>query len=180
MKYRKEDLPKLIILSLVLVAAVIWAVLANVKALKRFSSAAAQQAAEQKRAATEAETSQRAPRTLLAALAPVPPPTRDPFEPIIAPRWQREHRASSPEPRSARPPLPPTLPPLPGMADSEALHLSGIIYGPPSIAVIRQGEEAHILKQGDALPGGLRVETITRTSVTLRGRQGTFVLRLGG
>ena len=183
MKYRKEDLPKIIVLSLVLVAAVIWAVVANVRSFQRYAggrspgtgaAGAGTSAATQQAAPTSTATP---PAMWAGLLTPVPPPSRDPFDPVIAPRWQREASRSTPEPSTPAPPA--AVPPLPGSTVGDSLHLTGIIYGPPSIVVIRKGEDAHILRQGDYLEGGLRVDNVTRNSVTLRDRQGSYTLRLG-
>lgn len=178
MKYRKEDLPKIIVLSVILAAAVVWAVVANVKAIRQsraraeaMESAAGERAAADLRAA-RAET----PLKWAGLLTPVPPPSRDPFDPVIAPRWQRERRAAPKQTKPAATPR--TLPPMPGSSDS-ALHLAGIIHGQPTVAVIRRGEDSFIVEEGQYLEGGLRVESIAVNRIRLRDRNGTYTLRLG-
>jgi hypothetical protein len=189
MTFRKEDLPKIIALSLVLVAALIWAVFATLKSYHHYAGggSATARAPEAKGPTAPGQPgptgSAAAPSNMLAGLlTPVPPPNRDPFDPVIAPRWQQE-ATSRPTPEEAKPePSPlPVLPPLPGAAAGEkgVLHVTGILLGAPPIVVLRRGDQPYIVKQGDYVEGGLRVESIRRDSVTLRDRQGAYVLRLG-
>jgi len=188
MRFRKEDLPKIIGLSLVLVAAVIWAVVANVRTIQRYSGARAPAATA---GGTEtgtpgqqaAGTQTGAPPAMWAGLlTPVPPPSRDPFDPVIAPRWQRERSTPAPQPSSTTPSPLPAPPPLPGSAagDKGALQLIGIIVGQPTIVVMRRGDQPFFVRQGEYVEGELRVTNVTRDSVTLRDRQGSYTFRLGG
>ncbi len=189
MQYRKEDLPKIIALSVLLVAALIWAVSATLKSYQRYAGAgsATGQAPGITGTAAAGRPGPTGPTTassnmLAGLLTPVPPPNRDPFDPVIRPRWQEEaaSRPTVEEPKPTPTPLP-VLPPLPGASagDKEALHVTGIVMGAPSIAVLHRGGQPYIVKQGDYVEGSLRVENVTRNSVTLRDRQGTYVLRLG-
>jgi len=189
MKYRKEDLPKIIALSVVLVAALIWAAFATLKSYHHYVGGGPATARAPGTAGLTAPGQQgpkgsttASSKMLAGLLTPVPPPNRDPFDPVIRPRWQQEtaSRPTVEEPKPAPSPLP-VLPPLPGAAgvDKGVLHVTGIVLGAPSIVVLHRGDQPYIVKQGDYVEGSLRVESVTRNSVTLRDRQGTYVLRLG-
>jgi hypothetical protein len=62
-----------------------------------------------------------------------------------------------------------------------SLQLTGVIDGQPLMAIL-QGEKAHyIVQEGDAVPGGYRVASISLQRVVLHGRdRSSTVLRLGG
>jgi hypothetical protein len=193
MKYRKEDLPKIIVLAVILLGVLIWIGISYFREVRKLHAkmAAADQAIH---AAERAQLKPGAQETGLAStlanvIAQVPPPTRDPFDPIIPPR---NLVAASTARQSLQPPkretmaVLPTLPPLPNSeasgaaGDREALQLTGIIMGPPTIVVMRRGNDHYILHPGDLLEGRLRVESVGRNAVTLRDRQGSYTLRLGG
>jgi len=118
---------------------------------------------------------------LAALVTPVEPPKDDPFRPIIPPR---RHSQAAPTPTNTestdRPAL---LPPMPNSSSSvgrkSQLYLAGIIVGNPSTAVLRWGEDHYVVREGDYLDNDLRVQQITKDSVTLRGGGSTYVLRLG-
>lgn len=81
-------------------------------------------------------------------------------------------------PGSSTPGAPPvSVPPAPSLA----VQLTGVIRGEPPMAIL-EGEQAHyIVQEGDPLPGGYIVATISQQKVILRGGGGnTLVLRLGG
>jgi hypothetical protein len=198
MKYDKKDRTKILVLVAVLVA--VWAVIGI-----RFAVLSARHKAELARnAQTQAGGQQQStpapggpgaqpgsggsPTLRLAALvAPVSPPTNDPFHPIIAPRTSVARLA--PEPSAGRrqqgpETAPPTLPPMPGADSSgrsgDSLQLTGIIQGTPSTAVLRLGDSHFVVKEGDVLDNSLRVQKITKTTVTLRDGRTSYTLRIGG
>jgi hypothetical protein len=199
MKYRKEDLPKIIVLVIILVAVVIYIGVAYSRGMRKMH-AQLEAAHRQLHAAQGAQ--QRNPQqdrlasTLASVVAQVPPPTRDPFDPIIPPRNVMGAQAARPSAgRPASRPssgqtmaMLPTLPPLGGSetsagtpASRDTLQLTGVIVGPPSLVVMRRGEEHYILHQGDVVEGtNLRVNAVTRDSVTLRDGRASYTLRLGG
>jgi hypothetical protein len=195
MRYDKKDRTKILVLVAVLVA--VWAaigirfaVLSRQHKAELARSAQAQAGGRQQTAPSPGGQlpSGGSPTLRLAALvAPVSPPTNDPFHPIIAPRTSVARLA--PEPSAGRrrqepEPAPPTLPPLPGADSSgrggDTLHLTGIIQGTPSTAVLRLGENHFVVKEGDILDNSLRVQKITRTTVTLRDGRTSYTLRIGG
>jgi hypothetical protein len=191
-KYNKEDLPKIAILSLVLAALVIYIVVSFIKLSAKAQRDLAAHEAEHARAAAAGPRAPGAvitPGTVSPAVAalinPVAPPDRDPFSPVISPR-RPSAVAAPPAPRpKPGPPGPLVLPPLAGGAAgpqpaSNLPSLTGIIVGTPTLAVIRRGEDHFIVKQGDELPGRVRVQAVTRNSVTLRDSKGEYTLRLGG
>jgi len=194
-KYQKEDLAKIIALSVVLCGVVVWIIVGYVQGSRKLQKkmAAAAEAHRKAHAAEVArpggQTTRRiaSARSVAGLMTPVPAPSRDPFRPIIPPRWTATRAtASGPANTNREPPAAlAALPPLAGGASARAtrsrdvLQLSGVILGTPSIAVLRRGDEAYIVRQGDYIEGGLRVETIERTSVTLRDKQQKYVMRIG-
>jgi hypothetical protein len=62
----------------------------------------------------------------------------------------------------------------------DQLQLTGIILGTPSTAVLRLGDDHFVVKEGDLLDSTLRVQKITKTTVTLRDGRTAYTLRLGG
>jgi hypothetical protein len=182
-KYDKKDKPKVIVLFLVLIG--IWAFIGIYFGVLSRREEAKEAAAETRRqAATQAAQlvqrggqSAMSPSLRLAALvAPVEPPKDDPFRPIIPPR------SSAPRPsQSSKPDQEPILPPPPdGLGyHSSNLHLTGVIIGNPSTAVLRVGEEHYIVREGDWLDNRLRVHQIAQEGVTLRDARSSYVLRLG-
>jgi len=57
--------------------------------------------------------------------------------------------------------------------------VTGIITGTPNTAVLRVGDEHHVVREGNWLSNRIRIEAIDASSVTLRDSQGTYVLTLG-
>lgn len=197
MKYNREDLPKIIVLGLVLVALIAYIGVSYSKLSSRYREQEAKHRAQHPPTAggqaTAGTPGNQAPMTpaVAALIAPVVPPGRDPFSPVIPPRrWSSapSAAASGGAKGGKKAPLAPVLPPLVGVgvgtgtvsSHDTVLALTGIILGPPTLAVLRRGEDHFIVKQGDQLPGRFRVQAITRTSVTLRDGKQEFVLRLGG
>ena len=195
MRYQRQDLPKIMVLGLVLIALVAYIGVSYSKLSSRYAEKAAAHEREHARAALGSQASpnaQGAPAPISAAvtalIAPVPPPERDPFAPVIAPRRPYAASATPSAKASRRTPPEPVLPPLSegeaggqrASARESILALTGIIVGPPYLAVLRRGEDHFIVKQGDQLPGRFRVQAITRNSVTLRDGKQEYVLRLGG
>lgn len=197
MKYDRKDLPKIIALSMILIALLVYIGVvysqsrAKMRAdMERHRAGHAQEAASAAAGAGRAAAAPSVSPLVTALLAPVPPPDRDPFDPVIPPRSQY---TSAPAPASSRPSRTeapselPLLPPVsegsgpfPSSRTQDVLTLSGIILGPPSLAVLRRGEEHFIVKAGDQIAGRLRVQSISRDTVTLRDARREYVLRLGG
>lgn len=195
MRYDKKDRTKILVLVAVLVA--VWAaigirfaVLSRKHKADLARSAQAQTGGRQQPAPSPGGQlpSGGSPTLRLAGLvAPVPPPTNDPFHPLIAPRTSVARLAPEPSARRRQQepePVPPTLPPMPG-ADSpgrggDRLQLTGIIQGTPSTAVLRLGDNHFVVKEGDVLDNSLRVQKITRTTVILRDGRTSYTLRIGG
>ena len=202
MKPDKQSRTKTIILVVILVA--VWAVIGiRYIALSRYWKAkTAAQAAQQhtllagdedhaapsspasaaSSTASSGQPAEAAPSLRVAALvAPVPPPKSDPFKPAISPRTTRRATSSSAAARPEAPSLVP-LPPPPTSspsADRNTLRVSGIIMGDPSWAVLRVGDEHYVVREGYRLENNVTVQTIDRSSVTLRDSRGTYTLRLG-
>jgi len=128
-----------------------------------------------------------APRTgprVASLISPLPPPGRDPFHPLVLPRSSGAAAvpaAGASEEESGAPPL--SAPPMPLEAYPSStggvLRISGIVLGTPSIAVLRRGESHYVVREGDWLEGQLRVQGISRSTVTLQEGKKTYVLRLG-
>lgn len=188
MKYNREDLPKIIFLSVILLGVLIfigvrYAQVAGEHKARLAAQEARREAAEQAAQAAQASPVAQTAAAVEALIRQVPPPERDPFRPVIPPRI-RGTAATTQTPQ--QPDAPPTPPPpvTPGAPDlpplrGAALHVTGIVAGTPTVAVLRFGEEHYVVREGDVLNGGLRVQTIAASTVTLRDSQNTYVLRLG-
>jgi hypothetical protein len=188
MKYSRQDLPKIIVLSIVLAGVLVYIGVTYAKlSAKNKALLEAEHRAHERAAAAYATAIARASGagpspTVAALLNPTPPPQRDPFRPLIAPggyRQTQETARSEPTENTSS-----ALPPLPGPEttagrSSNVLRVTGIVVGRPSVAVLRRGEDVFIVQPGDVLNGGLRVQSVSRTSVTLRDNQRSYVLRLG-
>ncbi len=181
MKYDKKDKTKLIVLAAALL--VLWAVIGiRYVVLHRHWEAKVKAEESRTHAHPAAVANPSRPSLRLAALVtPVPPPERDPFHPVIAPRRRGAAQPAAPrsvDQHASVPSLPP--PPRASAASSRnTLRVTGIILGHPNTAVLRVGDDHHVVQEGDLLTDQIRVESVDRTSVTLRDRQGTYVLRLG-
>ncbi len=203
MKYNKQDLPKIVALTIVLVGLVIYIGISYSREAEKYRKRMAEhEATHAQQAAAQANTAgvsganpsmpagaQMSP-TVQALLAPVTPPDRDPFLPMVAPPRAYSPAAVKPgtKPRAAkRPPEPLVLPPLmegassqpPFQRDANALALTGIVLGTPPLAVMRRGTDHFIVKQGAELPGKVMVQAITRNSVTLRDGKRQYTLKIG-
>jgi Tfp pilus assembly protein PilP len=190
MKYEKKDRTKVVVLLVVLVG--IWAVvgirfavLTRERNVKQAARAREEAKAQATPAAAPAEARALTSPTLrLAALVkPVDPPKSDPFHPVIPPRRQVEASmaaAATPKPAARTDDEAPVLPPLPGDRNGRnTLQVTGIIVGSPSTAVLRVGDEHYVVHAGDYLDNELRVQEITKDTVTLRDGRTTYTLRLG-
>ena len=189
MKYNRTDLPKIIVLSVVLLGVLVYIGFISVKASREQKARLAEQEARQEAAEQAAQAAQASPGAQAAAavealIRQVPPPERDPFRPVIPPRTRGAAAAAPEQPQQpAAPPTPSPLTPS-GATDlpplrGDTLHVTGIVVGTPSIAVLRFQDEHYVVREGDVLNGGLRVQTIASSTVTLRDSQNTYVLRLG-
>lgn len=182
MKYDKKDKTKVIVLAAALL--VLWAVIGiRYVVLRRYWEAKTEESRTHTHAATPAAVAgpSRPSLRLAALVTPVPPPERDPFHPVIAPRRRgaaQPSGAPSVDQHASVPSLPP--PPRASAASSrDTLRVTGIILGHPNTAVLRIGDDHHVVQEGNLLTDQIRVESVDRTSVTLRDRQGTYILRLG-
>ncbi len=181
MKYDKKDKTKVIVLAAALLG--LWVAIGIYYViLHRHWEAKAEESRAHAHAAVPAAVADPSgPSLRLAALVtPVPPPERDPFHPVIAPRRRGAAQASG-APSVDQHPLVPSLPPTPRATASSrnTLRVTGIILGSPNTAVLRIGDDHHVVQEGNLLTDRIRVESVDRTSVTLRDRQGTYVIRLG-
>lgn len=197
MRYNKQDLPKIVVLFIVLIGLVTYIGISYAKLAAKYRKQEAEHVAAHARqaAASGAATTPGSPQlspSIAALMAPVSPPDRDPFLPVIsAPRAgysapvkpaRRSGQPSTPEPL-VLPPLTPTVPgqqpPFQTTRDANALALTGIIVGTPSLAVMRRGQDHFIVQVGSELPGKVRVQAVTRNSVTLKDGNRQYTLRLG-
>jgi hypothetical protein len=181
MKYDKKDKTKVIVLASVL--ALLWLFIGVRFIVLSRETKAKMEAEEARRAAAHAAQTAgqfgqlTSPTARLAALIkPTDPPKADPFKPIISPR----SRLASPraKPKDATP----ILPPLGDAASArrrEDLHVTGIITGNPSTAVLRVQDEHYVVRAGDWLDDTLQVAEIGGNTVTLRAGRDTYKLRLG-
>ena len=180
MKYGKKDKPKVIVLLTVLI--LVWAfigirfaVLSREAKARRAADESRRQAAAAVQVAQQPTQPGTAPSFRLAALVtPVEPPKDDPFRPIIPPRSTGPRRTRTEEPRRE-----PILPPSATGYQSSNLHVTGVIIGNPSTAVLRVGDEHYVVREGDWLDNELQVAKIASGAVTLRDRRSSYVLRLG-
>ena len=189
MRYARKDRTRVAVLVIVLLA--LWAFIGIKFALfnRQHRSHTAATPSGESSTAQSVPGGQLSPTLRLAALvAPVSPPGSDPFHPIIAPR-SSEPGPAQPRTTGRRPselePAPAVLPPLPGSESSsrsgrDRLTLTGVILGAPSTAVLRLGDDHYVVKEGDVLNGSLRVQKITKTTITLREGRTSYTLRLGG
>jgi len=189
MKYNREDLPKIIVLSVILLGMLIfigvrYAQLSREHKAELAAQEARHEAAHQAAQAAQASSAAQASAAVEALIKQVPPPERDPFRPVIPPRRRGAAAAATQQPQQPAAPSTPSpltpagatdLPPLRG----DTLHVTGIVVGNPSIAVLRFQDEHYVIREGDVLNGGLRVQTIAASQVTLRDSQNTYILRLG-
>jgi len=60
------------------------------------------------------------------------------------------------------------------------LTLNGILSGPQSMAVIREGDKRYYVKVGDRVGDRYRVQAITQKEVVLTSSEGKVILRMGG
>ena len=192
MRHSKRDKPKIIVLFIVLAA--VWLVIGvRYVTLARHWEAKTAAAHRHQHEAAEAtglpgasahETAESPKSPLVASLTlRVPPPERDPFYPVVPPRTARGAAAAEPEPPeegiSTAPLATLTLPDWTPGAKDEGLYVAGIIAGAPSIAVLRHGERHYVMKEGDWLDERIRVQAISRSTVTVREGNKSYVLRLG-
>jgi hypothetical protein len=68
-------------------------------------------------------------------------------------------------------PAPPAEPPL---------RLTGVIYGDPSMAIIRKGSQRYFVRPGDPVGSRYVVQSISQRRVVLATSQGTLSLDLTG
>jgi hypothetical protein len=178
MRYDRRDRTKLIVLAVILAA--LWVFIGAMlrrhwqdklaASEREHAATVAQEQAgmaapgpgqeRQVAAPTQQPIAPQAASRVAALVTPVPPPGRDPFQPKVPARTHgaATRPAAPPEPQPPVPLLPPPPQPAPSPAISrDILHVTGIIAGNPSAAVLR----------------------INESSVTLRDSQGTYVLRLG-
>jgi len=203
MRYNKQDLPKIVVLSIVLISLAVYIGISYSRLSQQYKRQKAEHVAmhERQRGAAQSATGGVAANqgmqmggqmsaTVQALLTPVSPPDRDPFNPVIAPlrTFVSAPTRAPNKPRGAtttREPL--VLPPLadgaagqpPFPKRGDTLALTGIVLGTPPLAVMRRGEDHFIVQQGEELPGKVRVQSITRTSVTLRDEKREYTLKLG-
>ena len=188
MRYDKRDRTKLIVLGLIVVG--LWVVIGvYAVVLSRHwqdklsaSHRAHAPAATDRPALAQQPMAPQVASRVAALVTPVPPPARDPFQPKISPRTRGA--ATRPTPPAEEQSSLPLLPPPPQLGPSTAsakdiLHVTGIILGNPSTAVLRVGDQHHVVREGYWLDNRVRVQTIGESTVTLRDSQGTYVLRLG-
>jgi len=189
MKYSRQDLPKIIVLSVILAGILIYIGVTYAKlSAEHKARLEAEERAHAAAAAAQAAAAQASsgiPSPMVAALLnPAPPPERDPFRPLIAAGGSGYSRTEETARSEATDTAPSELPPLPGPettagTGSNVLRVTGIVVGRPSVAVLRRGTDVFIVQPGDVLNGGLRVQAVSRTTVTLRDNQRSYVLRLG-
>jgi hypothetical protein len=201
MKYSKQDLPKILVLSAVLVGIVIYIGISYSRESEKFRTRMAEheaahvhqgslQAADIPGADPSLSPGSQMSPTVQALLTPVAPPDRDPFLPMIAPPRAYASAALAPttKPRGAkRPPDPLVLPALteaasaqpPFQRNADALSLTGVVLGTPPLAVMRRGDDHFIVQQGAELPGKVTVQAISRNSVTLRDGKRQYTLKIG-
>ena len=197
MKHDKRDRVKILVLAVILIA--LWVFIgirfvllskernAKLRAEREATTAAQPGATSTPSGPTSQPQQPLSPALRLAALvAPVSPPKSDPFRPLIAPRFgssaQPAAAEKQPTEREEQQP-PPVLPPLPSSEQGggkASLQLTGIILGTPSTAVLRLGNDHYVVREGDVLQDSLRVQKITKTTITLRDGRAVYTLRLGG
>jgi hypothetical protein len=60
------------------------------------------------------------------------------------------------------------------------LRLTGVIYGDPSVAIIRKGDKRYFVRPGDPVGNRYTVQSISHRQVVLASNQGTLSLELTG
>jgi hypothetical protein len=186
MKYSRQDRTKIIVLCVVLVG--LWAVIGGryIQLSRQWKAkTTAQHEVQPAAPQQQATSSQQVPLRYAGLVTPVAPPERDPFRPVISRRGFRAETKPAASESSGGEADVPILPPLPEAgsasgASSRVLHVTGIILGTPSTAVLRHGDQHYVVREGDWLDNQLRVHAIAKSSVTLRDSQRSYILRLGG
>jgi hypothetical protein len=130
---------------------------------------------------------------------------RNPFAPVIATTIAKAPGSSPPSMIAMRAPsLPPIEPmrlqlfqpeggpasatgsasgvitPTPAAPVDAPLRLTGVIYGDPSMAIIRKGDKRYFVRPGDPVGNRYVVQTISHRRVVLASSQGTLSLDLTG
>ena len=80
-------------------------------------------------------------------------------------------------------PMPGVISPTPAASGPPAeppLRLTGVIYGDPSIAIIRKGDKRYFVRPGDPVGNRYVVQSISHRQVVLASNQGTLSLELTG
>lgn len=100
--------------------------------------------------------------------------SRNPFStPGASPAATGETQEGTDEPATAEQP--------PAGGDGEqALALTGIVAGTPTVAILRQGDQPYFVRVGDHVGEAYRVQAIGHQKVVLAGPGGEMVLRMGG
>ncbi|UCH36613.1 MAG: hypothetical protein JSV65_09740 [Armatimonadota bacterium] len=109
-----------------------------------------------------------APPAMVAAMPPAPLP---PIEPM------RLELFGPPDQASPSGVITPAAEPTPAQA---TLRLTGVIYGDPSMAIIRKGDKRYFVRPGDPVGGRYMVQSIARRQVVLASSEGTLRLDLTG
>jgi len=116
-----------------------------------------------------------APPPMMTAMArPLPPIQPMPlrlFGPGSEPGAAPTPASSTPGVITPRPAAPPAEPPL---------CLTGVIYGDPSMAILRKGAQRYYVRPGDPVGGRYIVRSISYRRVVLASSQGTLSLDLSG
>jgi hypothetical protein len=123
-----------------------------------------------------------------AAAAPqgAPPPMMTAMARPLPPIQPMPLRLFGPDASAAAPTAPAS--PQPGVSTPAAaappaeppLSLTGVIYGDPSMAIIRKGSQRYYVRPGDPVGGRYIVRSISNRRVVLASSQGTLSLDLSG
>jgi hypothetical protein len=106
--------------------------------------------------------------------AMAPPPSLPPLRPIGLELFPNSSGAESGPGPSV------ITPGAPGPPAEAPLRLTGVIYGNPSIAIIRKGEQRYFVRPGDPVGSRYVVHSIEHRRVVLASSQGTLSLDLTG
>jgi len=109
-----------------------------------------------------------APPPMMTALETKPLP---PIQPMPLQLFPPSEGASAPGISAPGPAAPPAEAPL---------RLTGVIYGQPSMAILRKGDRRYFVRPGDPVGGRYVVQSISQRRVVLAGSQGTLSLDLTG
>ncbi len=181
MSYRKQDLGKIILLSVLIVAAVGFSLytVRGARHTPRAPAPAAGPAATTASAAAQSKTAElfAARSNATAGLVARAQETNDPFRPSVSARTRPGVPTIKPRtPVSNVPPF--TVQAAVARREDPGFRLFGLVTGPAPVAGIEYAQHRYFARAGEALPDGWRVTRIANSRVTLAKGRMQVMLRM--